>query len=59
MYNSNRFKYNEEVCKLCMYKLGEGCISPGRNTRPLPCDPVDRLYDLMKPKKQKLKKGMS
>ena len=48
IYNSNRFK-KDEYCIGCFFNAGF-CLAPGNTTSKLPCDPVDRLHDSMKPK---------
>ena len=47
---NNRFKFNKEQCEYCIFNLGF-CGAPGNSTQPLPCDPVDRLYESFKPKR--------
>jgi len=48
IYNSNRFK-RDEYCIGCFFNA-DFCLAPGNTTTKLPCDPVDRLHDSMKPK---------
>ena len=48
---NDRFKFNKEQCAFCRFSLDIGCIAPGNYTPPLPCDPVDRLYESLKTKR--------
>ena len=49
MYDSNRFKTGDH-CTGCFFYAGF-CLAPGSTISKLPCDPVDRLYESLKPKR--------